>query len=247
MGVTLRRGTEPSGDTEPPGLPQAFPDPVQPRNLCPRHSGNTPRLLVGVGSRPSDRLPFSSAHRETGPLRTDRSPTPHASPPSPWGPLKAPLRGPSPCGLNHPPISAAQPQTPQGLPVPVLPELSPLTVRRGEEGRALLTWVQMSCSVGSRGSAPHSPRYWLSRTRSPFRHAASAPPRKSSRPQPGGPWGRNPGQPSHSPGLCQDPRQSPHRRARLMALPLSMPSGEDPRPRICSVPLLCLGRSPPLT
>ena len=52
----------------------------------------------------------------------------------------------------------------------------------------------MRWSVGCRHSGPHSPRYWVSRTRSPFWHDASAPPRKSSRPQPGGPWGTRPGQ-----------------------------------------------------
>lgn len=54
-----------------------------------------------------------------------------------------------------------------------------------------LTWVQMRWSVGCRESGPHSPRYWVNRTRSPFWHDASAPTRKSSKPQPGGPWGES--------------------------------------------------------
>lgn len=54
-----------------------------------------------------------------------------------------------------------------------------------------LTWVQMRWSVGCRESGPPSPRYWVSRTRSPFWHDASAPTRKSSKPQPGGPWGES--------------------------------------------------------
>lgn len=57
--------------------------------------------------------------------------------------------------------------------------------RRGGEP----TWVQTRWSMGCRDSGPRSPRCWVSRTRSPFWHDASAPPRKSSRPQPGGPWG----------------------------------------------------------
>lgn len=66
-----------------------------------------------------------------------------------------------------------------------------------------LTWVQMRWSVGCRDSGPHSPRYWVSMTRSPFRHDASAPPRKSSKPQPGGPWGESQGGPPTVQGLAE--------------------------------------------
>lgn len=90
----------------------------------------------------------------------------------------------------------------------VLPELSSWTRCAGPREQVWLTCVQMRWSVGCRGSGLHAPRYWVSRTRSPFWHDASAPPRKSSRPQPGGPWGRNPGQPSRSLGLWQDSNQS---------------------------------------
>lgn len=138
-----------------------------------------------------------------------------------------------------PPVSTPQPQTQQSLTIPVLPELSSWTPCAGPR----LTCVQMRWSVGSRGSGLHAPRYWVSRTRSPFWHDASAPPRKSSRPQPGGPWGRNPGQPCRSLGPWQDSDQSPPGRARLTALPLFMSSGEDARPRP-SPYLLCPTAAP---
>lgn len=96
------------------------------------------------------------------------------------------------------------PPPPPPPPVSTFQIPSPLGRCRGEEGR-LLTWVRTRWSVGCRGSGPHCPRHRVSRTRSPFWHAASAPPRKSSRPQPGGPWGRVPGQPSHSPGAAGRP------------------------------------------
>ena len=89
----------------------------------------------------------------------------------------------------------ARPPPPLPLPIPgcihgpVTCVSSDLRQGRVERRGGEPTWVQTRWSMGCRDSGPRSPRCWVSRTRSPFWHDASAPPRKSSRPQPGGPWG----------------------------------------------------------